>query len=292
VSATLALRGLLGDSISCTTLDDNPEKASRGGWCFAPSDPDPLLGAADLKAVYDACTEGGSYTGRCTAPLLVDLETCTIISNESADIVRILNQFDPTDASGRVDAADVGRVIDLYPASLAASIDETNAWVYEQVNNGVYRAGFATRQAAYEQAERDVHSGLARCDALLAGSRFLCGARVTEADVRLLPTALRFDGVYASFFRCGRKQIRSDYPNVARWAKEMLSLTGPGLFSLADARRSYYTNLFPLNPGGIVPAGPTEDDLGFAEAAAAAAAASARDESAFEWRERASSMVA
>ena len=75
MSATLALRGLLGDSISCTTLDDNPEKASRGGWCFAPSDPDPLLGAADLKAVYDACTEGGSYTGRCTAPLLVDLET-------------------------------------------------------------------------------------------------------------------------------------------------------------------------------------------------------------------------
>ena len=279
VSVTLALRGLLGDAgISCTTLADDPEKASRGGWCFDAANPDPLLGAADLKGVYDACTEGGSYSGRCTAPLLVDLKTSTIISNESADIVRMLNQFDPSADDASTDSS--GRVVDLYPPSLAAAIDETNAWVYEQVNNGVYRAGFATKQAAYESAECDVHDGLARCDALLSGSRFLCGDSVTEADVRLLPTAVRFDGVYASFFRCGRKQIRSDYPNVARWTREMLSLTGPGLFSLADARRSYYSNLFPLNPGGIVPAGPTETDLGFTDAMG-----STRDLGAFMWRE-------
>ena len=106
-----------------------------------------------------------------------------------------------------------------------------------------------------------------------------------------MPTAVRFDGVYASFFRCGRRQIRSDYPHVARWTKEMLTLTGPGLFDLADARNSYYTNLFPLNPGGIVPAGPTEADLGFPvgstrflPAGAAGASSDARDESAFAWQ--------
>ena len=134
--------------------------------------------------------------------------------------------------------------------------------MYEQINNGVYRCGFATKQAAYERAERDVHAGLARVDELLSTRRFLCGETLSEADVRLLPTGARFDGCYAAFFRCGRRQIRSDYPHLARWLREMLELTGP-LFDLDDARRSYYTNLFPLNPGGIVPAGPTPADLGF-----------------------------
>ena len=270
VSAALALRNLDG-AISTTRLADDPERASRGGWCFDASDPDPLVGAADLKGVYDACTDGGPYEGRCTAPLLVDLQTQSIVSNESADIVRMLNGFDVPSA---------GRVVDLYAAESAALIDETNAWVYEQVNNGVYRAGFATSQAAYERAEADVHAGLARCDAILAGSRFLCGEFVSEADVRLLPTANRFDGVYATFFRCGRKLIRSDYPNVRRWLHEMLSLAGPGLCDLRAARTSYYKNLFPLNPGGIVPAGPTAEDLGMPEAAAPA-----RDEAAFVWRD-------
>lgn len=117
-------------------------------------------------------------------------------------------------------------------------------------------------QAAYERAEADVHAGLGRCEALLATQPFLCGEAVTEADVRLLPTAVRFDGVYASFFRCGRKLIRADYPHVEAWMKRMLALTGPGLFDLDDARRSYYTSLFPLNPGGIVPVGPSAAELG------------------------------
>jgi len=267
VSITLALRQQSG-AISSTTLDDNPERASRGGWCFDRGDPDPLCGAADLKAVYDACTPGG-YTGRCTAPLLVDLKTSTIISNESADIIRMLNSL-------RLPAS--GRVVDLYPPELAAGIDATNAWTYELINNGVYRAGFATQQKAYERAEADVHAGWARCDEALSKARFLCGDAVTEADVRLLPTAARFDGVYASFFRCGRKLIRADYPHVARWLSEMLALdpSVSSTFDLVGARRSYYTNLFPLNPGGIVPAGPE---------LAAATAAVERDESAFTWRE-------
>jgi putative glutathione S-transferase len=266
VSIVLALRELSGNVISSTRLDDDPQRASRGGWCFSASDPDPLCGAADLREVYNHCTEGGKFEGRCTAPLLVDLETGRIISNESGDIVRMLNSF-PRESG-------LGSGVDLYPAHLRAEVDDTNAWVYEQINNGVYRCGFATKQAAYERAERDVHAGLARVDELLSTRRFLCGETLSEADVRLLPTGARFDGCYTAFFRCGRRQIRSDYPHLARWLREMLELTGP-LFDLDDARRSYYTNLFPLNPGGIVPAGPTPADLGFPDAPVAQMDASA-----------------
>ena len=255
VSIALALRGLLGTTITTTRLDDNPEKASRGGWCFSESDPDPLLGAADLREVYNALTPGDEdYKGRVTAPLLVDLKDGgRIISNESGDIVRMLG------GAAFPAAADAAP---LCPPELRSQIDEVNAWTYELVNNGVYRAGFCTKQAAYEEAERDVHDGLARAEALLASQPYLLGDTVTEADVRLLPTAVRFDGVYASFFRCGRRQIRSDYPAVGRWMRDMLERTGPGLFDLAEARRSYYSNLFPLNPGGIVPAGPSAADEG------------------------------
>ena len=275
VSITLALRGLLGNGVGCTRLANDPEKASRGGWCFSDSDPDPLIGAADLKAVYDACTPGEEpYKGRCTAPLLVDLETKEIISNESADIIRMLNGLD---LGGDGKKGEEEKTVDLYPEALAQSIDETNRWTYELVNNGVYRCGFATKQAAYESAEADVHNGLKRCDETLSKSRFLCGDVVSEADVRLLPTIVRFDGVYAPFFRCGRYQVRSDYPNVKRWCDEMLTLTGPGLFDLDDARRGYYRDLFPLNPGGIVPAGPSPEDLGWPSAAEP-------DASAFAWK--------
>ncbi|KAL1527441.1 hypothetical protein AB1Y20_016107 [Prymnesium parvum] len=255
--------------LSFTRLVSDPQRASRGGWVFDSDDPDPLCDAADLKGVYDRCTPGG-YSGRCTAPLLVDLETSTIISQESADIIRML---------GQVSLNPSGRAVDLYPTALRADIDATCKWVYTQVNNGVYGCGFATTQSAYERAERGVHEGLSRCDELLSSQRFLCGAQITEADVWLLPTAVRFDGIYASFFRCGRRQIRSDYPNIARWMKELLQLTGSDLFDLDAARRSYYTDLFPLNPGGIVPSGPSAADLGFP-----VGDGPVEDATAFSWR--------
>jgi putative glutathione S-transferase len=256
VSLALRLRGL-DTAISKTVLGDDPARASRGGWFLRAADPDPLDDLPDLKAVYDRCSgEEGGYAGRCTAPLLIDLATETIVSSESADIVRILNSF-TTDS-----AADSNNGRDLYPVELGREIDEANAWVYEQVNNGVYKAGFATKQAAYEAAEREVHAGLARCDSVLGLSRFICGEAVTEADVRLLPTAVRFDAIYAALFRCGRKIIRADYPHVDRWMREMVELAGPGLFDLQAAKTSYYSNLFPLNPGGIVPVGPSAADLG------------------------------
>lgn len=280
VTAVLTLRGLQ-DAISVSKLADDPQRARRGGWCFDASDPDPLIGASDLKGVYDACTPGDEeYKGRCTAPMLVDLKTCSIISNESGDIIRMLNEFIISGDTASLE----GKVVDLYPEELRADIDQINEWVYENINNGVYRAGFATKQAAYEEAECAVHASLERCDKLLSEQRFLCGQVVTEADVRLLPTAVRFDGVYASFFRCGRKQLRSDYPHVSRWMKDMLRLTGPGLFDLGKARTSYYRNLFPLNPGGIVPAGPTPADLGMPEESSEKVVGPAMERSAFAWR--------
>lgn len=202
--------------------------------------------------------------------MLIDLLTGAIISNESGDIVRMLNTLDLSDSD---------HVVDLCPEGLSDEIEQTNEWVYELINNGVYRAGFATSQLAYEAAERDVHAGLRRCDEILSHQRFVCGSTVTEADVRLLPTCARFDAIYASFFRCGRALIRADYPHVCRWLHEMLSLTGDNLFDLNAARKSYYVNLFPLNPGGIVPSGPTSADLGFPDTSSPTL-----ERSAFTWR--------
>jgi putative glutathione S-transferase len=147
VTIALALRGQLGEAITYTVLSDDPGRASRGGWCFEASDPDPLCDANDLKAVYDRLSPDGTYSGRCTAPLLVDLATAQIISNESADIVRMLNSFALRSAAAegsgaKSDSAEGGvvgdgmdKAVDLYPAHLAAEIDEANRWVYEQVRH-------------------------------------------------------------------------------------------------------------------------------------------------------------
>ena len=141
------LRGLLdeGEFLSVTDMDDEPGRASRGGWAMARGTVDPVFGVDDLKKVYDAAS-GGDYVGRCTAPLLVDKATKAIVSNESADIVRAF-----------LELRGVGNDADLRPPAARADVDDWNDWIYETVNNGVYRAGFATTQAAYERAESQVH---------------------------------------------------------------------------------------------------------------------------------------
>jgi len=249
-------------SIGVTRLVDDPTRASRGGWIFDPGyrggDPDPLFGSADLREVYDRLRPG--YRGRCTAPLLVDKKARRVVSNESADIVRMLNSA----TLGRKDRA--GR-LDLYPESLAPLIDETNEWVYRQVNNGVYRCGFATTQRAYDAASADVRAGLRRCDDVLATRPYLCGTEFTESDLRLLPTAIRFDGAYAPLFRAGgaHLRLRSDYPHVHEWLRRCWTAYDPAIrdsIDVADACTSYYKQLFPLNPGGIVPSPVTAEALG------------------------------
>lgn len=206
------------------------------------------------RELYEKLSPG--YKGRCTAPLLVDLKSKKMVSNESSDIVRMLN------------TANLGKVnvecIDLYPKEQASEIDYTNEWVYELLNNGVYRCGFSTQQSAYDKASADVKRGLEKTNEILGASDFLCGDSFTEADLRLLPTVLRFDGAYSPLFRAGgvNRRIR-DYPHLFSWLQRCWALEGvPESIDLEDAVASYYKQLFPLNPGGLLPTPITKEEIG------------------------------
>lgn len=252
VKLALNLRGISNIELSVTQLIDDPTKATRGGWILSQSDPDPLFSAFDLRGVYDMLSPG--FQGRCTAPLLVDKKSKKIVSNESSDIVRMLNECNFGSDQTR---------LDLVPPSLVELIDETNKWTYELLNNGVYRCGFSTTQNAYDEASNKVLQGLEMCNDVLSQQDFLCGSTITEADLRLLPTILRFDAAYAPLFKAGGVARIKDYPNLFRWLKQCWNLEGvPESIDLAQACGSYYAQLFPLNPGGIIPTPPTAKILG------------------------------
>lgn len=250
--------GLTSNQIGWTVLEDNPRKASRGGWILSKQQPDSIFGGCtDLREIYDTLSPG--FKGRCTAPLLVDKKSRKIVSNESSDICRMLNQATLGDA----DAKEAR--IDLIPRDLLADIDKTNEWVYCLLNNGVYRCGFSTTQSAYDAASGDVREGLRRCDERLQQTDFLCGSQFSEADVRLLPTMLRFDGAYAPLFKAGGTHLRvRDYPALQQWLqrcwRDMPAVRES--IDISDACASYYRQLFPLNPGGIVPSPVTAKGLG------------------------------
>lgn len=253
VLLALIVRGLL-PSVTLVNMTDDPERASRGGWVF--EGPDPIFGCSDLREVYEICQPG--YRGRCTAPLVVDRLARRLVSNESSDIVRNLNSVQLLGASD----------VDLVPAALEREIDQLNDLVYNQINNGVYKSGFATSQVAYDRAQTGLYAALNHVESLLASSRFLLGDKFTEADLRLYPTVVRYDSVYATLFRCPRQRI-TDLPNLSRWRADVFSLatTSEGMqirdsFDLQQAMRSYFVQLFPLNPSGILPSGPTMGDLG------------------------------
>ncbi len=252
------------DHLAITRLVDDPARARRGGWALPPGQADPLTGSPDLKGVYDACAgaPGGAYAGRCTAPLLVDGAGRTIITNDSAALAAAL------------DAAHLPGLttpILLRPPSLLHAIDALNDRLYASVCNGVYRAGFATSQAAYEAAVTGVRGGLDEADALLSGSRFLTGAKFTDADARLFPTVVRLDAAYGPLFRATGTPLADGWPNLAAWAADVWRLRardevydnapaaltlGPATVDVEAARASYYASLFPLNPSGILPTQP------------------------------------
>lgn len=189
----------------------------------------------------------------------MDLKARKIVSNESSDIVRMLN----TAKLGKEEEEDV-ECINLYNKELASEIDETNAWVYELLNNGVYRCGFSTQQSAYDTASAGVIKGLDRANDVLAENDYLCGSTFTEADLRLLPTILRFDGAYAPLFRAGgvNRRIR-DYPHLLLWLQRCWEIEGvKESIDLEDAVSSYYKQLFPLNPGGLLPTPITKEEIG------------------------------
>lgn len=249
------------DYLSLCRLADDPARARRGGWVVeagaggGSQAGDALTGSPDLKGVYDALSPTQPYTGRCTAPLLVDGSTRRIVTNDSASILCAL------------DAAAVPGVttpIRLRPPGLVPAIDALNDDLYASVCNGVYRCGFATGQGAYERAVAGVQAGLDRAESILTSNRFLAGDRVTDADVRLFPTVVRLDAAYGPLFRATRTPLADGWPNLAAWAADLWRLQvggtglalGPATVDVEAARASYYGSLFPLNPSGILPVQP------------------------------------
>lgn len=241
-----ALKGLhdmIG--VSATAMAMGPQ-----GWHFGRaqgSDGDPLLGAGYLHQIYTAADP--RYTGRVTVPVLWDRQRETIVSNESADIIRMFNAaFDGCGANA----------LDLYPEPLRAAIDALNARIYETVNNGVYRCGFATRQQAYDEAFDALFDTLDWLEQRLATRRYLTGERLTEADWRLFPTLVRFDMAYYGNFKCNARALR-EYPNLWHYTRELYQHPGiAGTVDFAHIKGGYY-GIGRLNPSGIVPRGPQLD---------------------------------
>lgn len=217
------------------------------GWTFEP-DPEPLLGARFLHQIYSVADPG--FTGRVTVPVLWDRERRTIVNNESGDIVRMLDEAfdewaDPT--------------YELKPDAIAAEIDALQDRMYEAVNNGVYRAGFATTQKAYEAAVGPLFEVLAEMDERLADRRFLMGDRLTEPDIRLFTTCVRFDPVYHGHFKCNLAHLW-DFANLQGWLRDVHQLPGIAeTVDLGQIRRHYYGSQRWVNPTGIVPVGPLVD---------------------------------
>lgn len=220
------------------------------GWYFDPADGstgDPILGSACLHQVYTAARP--DFTGRVTVPVLWDRQTRTIVNNESSEIIRMLNSaFDGCGASGP----------DLYPEPLRAEIDAINQVIYDNVNNGVYKCGFATMQHAYEEAFDTLFATLDTLEQHLGEHRYLVGDTLTEADWRLYPTLLRFDLAYHGNFKCNARMLK-DYPNLWGYCRELYQHPGiAGTSNIENIKRGYY--LIPrINPTGIIPKGPFID---------------------------------
>ena len=237
------LESLIGVSVVHWLMGDE-------GWTFQAGPgviPDAVNGATRLYEIYRLAK--ADYTGRVTVPVLWDKQERTIVNNESADIIRMFNS-----AFDRVGAAPG----DYYPAALRGEIDALNARIYETVNNGVYRCGFAGGQAAYEEAVAALFATLDELEARLARRRFLCGEAPTEADWRLFVTLLRFDPVYVGLFKCNLRRI-ADYPNLKRYRDELRAWPGVAeTIDLEHIKRHYYESLRFINPNGVVPTGPAD----------------------------------
>ncbi|WP_217538977.1 glutathione S-transferase family protein [Vibrio metschnikovii] len=242
---TLIFRELkqLTDHIDVTVVC--PDMLSHG-WQFGI--PEPLFGHRFLHQLYTQAK--ADYTGRVTVPVLWDKQTQTIVSNESADIIRMFNSaFNSL----------TGNDIDYYPLALREVIDDWNAFIYPNINNGVYRCGFATTQQAYEEAYEALFAALDKVEQHLVTHRYLAGKVLTEADWRLFTTLIRFDVVYVGHFKCNKRQI-ADYPHLNGYLKELYQL--PGVRETTDfyhIKRHYYFSHSMINPTQVVPRGPELD---------------------------------
>jgi len=248
---TIIVRRLKGlaNAIGMTVVD--PIRDERG-WAFGAGPgmgPDPINGFAFLAEAYAATDP--DYRGRVTVPVLWDTLTKRIVSNNDDHIMRMFET--------EFDAFAQSNDLDFYPDEHRSEIDVLNAEIYESVNNGVYRAGFATEQAAYESAARDVFNQLDRLDARLADRRYLLGATPVESDWRLFVTLIRFDAVYVGHFKCNLRRI-ADYPNLAGYLRDLYQFRDvAATVDFDHIKRHYYMTHDEINPTRIVPIGPQLD---------------------------------
>ena len=248
---TLILRKLKGleDMISLSVVH---HFMGDEGWTFEPGNgviPDPIFNASRMFQIYQHGK--ADYTGRVTVPVVWDKESMRLVTNESSEIIRMFNSaFDGVGA----DAA-----LDFYPQALRAEIDEVNARVYDTVNNGVYKSGFATTQDAYEAAVNPLFETLDWLDARLTDQRYLVGNRLTEADWRLFTTLVRFDPVYVGHFKCNIRRI-ADYPALSGYLRDLTQVPGVAeTVNMAHIKQHYYGSHETINPTRIVPVGPALD---------------------------------
>jgi len=247
---TMILRALrrLEDVISVSVVDPF---MSDEGWHFSDGPdciPDTVNGTRFLREVYKLAKD--DYTGRVTVPVLWDKREKTIVNNESAEIIRVLNVAFNAWGNGEPD---------FYPAPLRDEIDAINEPIYEHVNNGVYRTGFARSQAAYDEAFDALFATLDELEARLGARRYLAGAHVTEADWRLFVTLIRFDAVYVGHFKCNRNRIE-DYPNLSNYLRDLYQRPGVAdTVNMTHIKRHYYESQESVNPSRIVAKGPELD---------------------------------
>ncbi|MDR9828127.1 glutathione S-transferase family protein [Vibrio sp. FNV 38] len=242
---TLIFRQLKGltEHIDVTVV--SPDMLDEG-WMF--DRPEPLFGATRLHHIYTRAKLG--YTGRVTVPVLWDKKKQTIVSNESSEIIRMFNS-----AFNELTGNDT----DFYPEAIRSDIDEWNRFIYPNINNGVYRCGFATTQNAYSDAYHALFGALDKLEYHLSQSRYLVGNTLTEADWRLFTTLIRFDAVYVGHFKCNKRCI-SNYPNLQGYMKELYQIEGvKQTTNLDHIKRHYYFSHAGINPTQVVPLGPDLD---------------------------------
>lgn len=249
---TLIFRALKGLEAHVSVSVVHPDMVENG-WEFRPGDDRHRDHLHDFQFMHQLYTRAASdYSGRVTVPVLWDRQTQTIVSNESADIIRMFNS-----AFDEIDGVNSG--LDCYPEPLRADIDAVNDRVYRAVNNGVYKAGFATAQDKYEEAYRELFCALDWLEERLSAQRYLVGSQPTEADWRLFTTLIRFDAVYFSHFKCNRQRI-DDYPALSAFLRDLYQVDGVAdTVDIGQIKRHYYVSQRTINPTQIVPVGPELD---------------------------------
>ncbi|SFR86206.1 putative glutathione S-transferase [Marinobacter daqiaonensis] len=249
---TLVFRKLKGLEEHVSVSVVHPDMLDNG-WEFRPDDEqhrDHVNNARFLHEIYTRAAP--DYTGRVTVPTLWDKKRETIVSNESAEIIRMFNSAFNTLEGVRSD-------LDFYPEPLRDEIDEVNERVYHTVNNGVYKSGFATAQDKYEEAYSALFDSLDWLEERLAGQRYLVGGQLTEADWRLFTTLVRFDAVYFSHFKCNRQRIE-DFPRLSGYVRDLYQVPGVAeTVDIGQIKRHYYVSQTTINPTQIVPVGPVLD---------------------------------